>query len=95
MRTVELGYQEDDPSETLQFICRNLGFTLYSGLKLVSYPGGLHWHISNPDSKGVLEVTWWPAQQRFWLKIAKNREGKWISVAAQVLQARFGSGELL
>ena len=46
---------------------------------LASYPGCTHWHFKMGKQKGTLEITWWEAKNRLWLKVAKSRMGDWIA----------------
>ena len=68
-------------------IAENLTVTLKTGL--AQYPGSVHWHIKRGKARGVLEATWWEAQNRFWLKVAAGRTADWIEDAAARLKARF------
>ena len=54
-----------------------LRITLKSTLK--SFSGCTHWHFKHIETKqaGTLELTWWPARQRAWFKIAAGRAGAW------------------
>lgn len=46
---------------------------------LRAYPGCLHWHFSREGMRGVLELTWWPKGEKFWFKVAANRDADWIT----------------
>jgi|SRR5215207_5388237 len=46
---------------------------------LASYPGSIHWHFKMGTQKGTLEITWWEAKNRLWLKVAKGRMGNWMT----------------
>jgi hypothetical protein len=46
---------------------------------LLKYPGCVHWHFKKDKESGTLEITWWPAQRRLWLKVALNRQNAWIN----------------
>jgi hypothetical protein len=92
MKTLDLQFCEPDPGTTLLRACEEAALTLSAPHHLASYPGSLHWHICLSGSKGVLEVTWWPANRRFWLKVAANREGPWIGEAIEIILGRFAKG---
>ena len=78
MKTLDLAYREVDPQLDLETFCDSRGLHLSGPHRLASYPGSSHWHISRPGLSGVLEVTWWPQRERFWLKVASNRDAVWI-----------------
>lgn len=49
------------------------GLTLSLQSTLSSYPGSYHWHYRRGRERGTLEITFWPARRRLWLKIAAGR----------------------
>ena len=55
---------------------------------LASYPGCIHWHFKMGKQKGTLEITWWEAKNRLWLKVAKGRMGDWIAESITVLKKK-------
>jgi hypothetical protein len=55
---------------------------------LRTYPGSTHWHTQQPGTKGVLEITYWPNQQRLWFAVQANRRADWIRAAIQTLKQR-------
>ena len=89
MTTVELRFSIENPTPTLERLCAELGLILSAPATLASYPGALHWHISKPKLSGTLEATWWPAKQRFWLKVAKNRDAEWIPLVIEEFGREF------
>jgi hypothetical protein len=52
-----------------------------------SYPGSRHWHYQRAQQTGTLELTWWPAQRRLWIKVASGRASAWIDELLPGLQA--------
>jgi hypothetical protein len=38
--------------------------------------------------KGTLEITWWEAKNRLWLKVAKGRMGNWMTENITALQKK-------
>jgi len=64
---------------------REVGLVLSLEGTLRSYPGSQHWHLRQPNSRGVLELTWWPQQGRLWPKVAANRTAAWIDEALPAL----------
>ncbi len=89
MRTVDLTYPPQDPTKQLEHVCEQVDATLGPSTKLASYPGAQHWHISKHRVKGTLEATWWPSKQRFWLKVATNRDADWIASAIEAIELHF------
>ena len=53
---------------------------------LKTCPGSVHWHLTHPQERGVLEVTLWPRAHRLWLSMHKGRHAPWITVAAPRLR---------
>src|SRR5690348_13109760 len=51
------------------------------------YPGSRHWHYQLGRKPGTLEVTWWPAQRRLWLKVSAGRTSAEIMELLPRLQA--------
>jgi len=45
---------------------------------LKSYPGCKHWHCKLGRESGTLEITYWPAKRRAWIKIQNARRAKWM-----------------
>ena len=76
MRTIDLPYPASDPGPTLSRFCAAERLSLSQ--RMTAAAGKRHWHIYCPGQTGTLELTWWPARQRLWLKVASNREGVWI-----------------
>ena len=54
---------------------------------IVLYPGSRHWHYRRGRERGTLEITFWPAQRRLWLKVAAGRTSAWITELLPSLQA--------
>jgi hypothetical protein len=71
----------------VQAVCRLAGLRPTLEGTLRSYPGSRHWHYQQGRAPGTLEVTWWPARQRLWLKVAVGRAGAWTGVQLPALQA--------
>jgi hypothetical protein len=66
------------------FAAANLTITLKS--TLATYPGCTHWHLKQGQQPGTLEATYWPQENRFWFKVARNRSAPWIDTALPQLQ---------
>ena len=45
---------------------------------MAKYPGCTHWHLKKDRETGTLELTWWPARNRLWFKIATGRQADWM-----------------
>ena len=58
---------------------------------LASYPGARHWHFSKPGSRGVIEATWWPSHEKFWLSVHENRGADWVDDVYPMLVLAGGS----
>ena len=55
---------------------------------LAGYLGSTHWHFKMGKQKGTLEITWWEAKNRLWLKVAKGRMGNWMTENITALQKK-------
>ncbi len=53
---------------------------------LAGYPGCTHWHYAHPRERGTLELTWWPARPRLWLKVSAGRARPWLVALLPQLQ---------
>ncbi len=91
MRSVELAFSAQNPEAELQSTLRGLGLILSPAVELKSYPGSQHWHVKHLGLPGTLELTWWPRKERFWIKVAKNREAEWIDAATEAITGKFGT----
>jgi hypothetical protein len=89
------GIDPADAETVIEECCLSLG--LIQGLKgtLKTCPGSVHWHLTRPQQRGVLEVTFWPQAHRLWLAAHKGRQAPWIRVAAprlrEAIQGALGS----
>ncbi len=63
------------------------GLTMTSRGSVKSYPGCTHWHWTNGNERGTLEVTLWPAKRRLWFKVQAGRRAAWIDRLVPVLKA--------
>lgn len=54
---------------------------------LATYPGCTHWHLKLGQQPGTLEATYWPQENRFWFKVARNRSAPWIDTLLPSLKA--------
>jgi len=52
-------------------------------------PGALHWHLSQPGSKGTLEITWLPSGT-FIIEARANRFADWQTLVADRLRGLIG-----
>lgn len=93
MRVVELAFPTQNPEAELRCLLRELGLILSPAVELKTYPGSQHWHVKHASHSGTLELTWWPRKERFWIKIAKNRDADWIDSTAEALTRHFGTGD--
>jgi hypothetical protein len=61
------------------------------------YAGSRHWHFRMGQARGTLEVTFWPAERRLWLKVAAGRQSTWTEAVlpklAQALTAALEARE--
>lgn len=73
-----------DPIQCVQDFAEEQGLSV-KVLTLASLLGASHWHLSNPGSKGVLEITWNPKSGRFWASCHGNRQGDWVEPMVEVL----------
>lgn len=80
MREIEL-LPPEDPITWVEAMATRAGLTKGLRRTLKTYPGSVHWHLTKPGERGVLEVTWWPASRRLWLKVHPMREADWIDEA--------------
>ena len=55
---------------------------------LASYLGSTNCHFKMGKQKGTLEITWWEAKNRLWLKVAKGRMGNWMTENITALQKK-------
>jgi hypothetical protein len=65
------------------------GLSLAMKGSVKSYPGATHWHWKNGQQPGTLEMTYWPANRRLWLKVQAGRKAKWIGQIIPKLRAAF------
>jgi hypothetical protein len=63
-----------------------VGLTITRKEPLATYPGSIHWHLKEGKARGVLELTLWPAERRFWVSIHSNCSAPWIKATQPVLQ---------
>ena len=89
MRSVELAFPAENPEIEFASLLSVLGLVLSAPVELKSYPGSQHWHVQHPELNGTLELTWWPQKERFWIKVARNRDGEWIGQATEVIAVHF------
>jgi hypothetical protein len=81
------GRDEASLPAAVQEVCAAAGLTVTLDGTLKQYPGSRHWHFQRGTEAGTLEITWWPAKRRLWLKIAAGRERAWITEVLPGLQA--------
>ncbi len=90
MQTIDIPLPLDRNTQFLpavvQQVCAAAGLTLMLDGTLKSYPGSRHWHYRRGRERGTLEITFWPAQRRLWLKIAAGRTSAWITELLPRLQ---------
>ncbi|MEI2611974.1 MAG: hypothetical protein V9G20_25350 [Candidatus Promineifilaceae bacterium] len=71
------------------FAAANL--TITRKATLATYPGCTHWHLKLGQQPGTLEATYWPQENRFWFKVARNRSAPWIETVLPSLQTCMAS----
>jgi hypothetical protein len=85
----EINTSQHDKIEVIPLVeqyCTGEGLVQTMKGTLASYPGCTHWHYKRDlKQPGVLEITYWPAQDRLWLSAHRNRFAGWISAAATAL----------
>ena len=72
----------------IEWICGDLGLDRALRGTLKSYPGSIHWHYKRGKQPGTLEITWWPAKPRLWIKVAAGRSANWIDEIIPLLKRR-------
>jgi hypothetical protein len=74
-----------DVGAAVSSVAEHLGLTIASDGRLKSYPGSRHWHLKKPGKSGTLEITFWPAKERFWVTYHSNRIGDgWVEELAPI-----------
>ena len=53
---------------------------------LRTFPGSTHWHAKRAGQRGVLEITFWPAESRLWLSVHRHRAAPWIETCLPALR---------
>ena len=91
MDTVELAISTSHDSDALiaqiERAATAEGLDIGKRLTLRTFPGSIHWHLRRPNTKGVLELTYWPSQGRLWFAVHANRRAEWIAPAIERLRA--------
>ena len=91
MDTVELaipaGYERDNLIARIERAAADAGLDVGERMTLRTFPGSIHWHLRRADTTGVLELTFWPSQQRLWFAVHANRRAAWIAPAIERLRA--------
>lgn len=77
--------------EVVEQASASLGLNCVRKGTLASYPGCIHWHLKMGTQKGILEITWWEAENRLWFKVAKGRLGDWMTESITALQKKIES----
>lgn len=89
---VELTARDSDRVLVLiEAVLRDSGLVVSLTGTQKSYPNCSHWHLSKAGSKGVLELTWWPARSKLWFKVASNRSAPWVDEVLPELKGRLES----
>jgi hypothetical protein len=82
----ELPLKPSFSDEGFETVARQLGL-IVKRMSLAKYPSSVHWHLSRPGHKGVLEATWIPGR-RLWLSVHENRRADWQDEAIrQIMEA--------
>lgn len=79
--------------ETVETSCVGVALQITMKSTLKKFPGCVHWHLKRREERGILEVTWWPADNgtrppRLWLSIHGNRQADWMRDAMPRLRER-------
>ena len=74
--------------EVVEQACVSHGLACVRKGTLASYPGSTHWHLKMGKQKGTLEITWWQAGNRLWLKAAIGRMGDWMTESMTTLKKK-------
>ena len=74
--------------ELVESSCAALGLDRALKGTLKSYPGSIHWHYKKAKARGTLEITWWAAGPRLWIKVAAGRSAGWIEETIPILKER-------
>lgn len=69
----------EDVVEVVENVCISHNLICARKETLASCPGSTHWHFKMGKQKGTLEITWWEAKYRLWLKVAKGGMGDWMT----------------
>ena len=77
-----------DMVSIVERICLAESLTVTLRGTLASYSGPTHWHFKNGKARGTLELTWWPARNRLWFKVAGGRAAPWIEACLPRLKAK-------
>lgn len=86
--TVPANASSEHVVEVVEQACVSHGLTCTQNGTLASYPGCIHWHFTMGKQKGILEITWWEAKNRLWLKVAKGRMGDWTIESITTLKKK-------
>jgi hypothetical protein len=71
-------------------------FNLFISMKttLSTMNGSIHYHSKCGNSRGLLEITYWPKHKRLWVDIHNNRLAEWneemIKPFSERLAQQFG-----
>jgi hypothetical protein len=73
METIEIALPAQLASDHLIALIERIGvdasLVVIMRTTLRTYPGSTHWHVQQPGARGVLEITYWPSQQRLWFAV--------------------------
>lgn len=79
------GLTLDDMETVLTEVGSGLGLVIshITTLSRKKYPNNRHWHFKEDlNSKGCLDVTYWPDGSLFWITI-RNYEPEWVHIAGR------------
>jgi len=64
----------------IESVCSRRGLSVAMKGSLAGYPGCIHWHYKQPNQRGTLELTFYPAEKRLWASVQEGRKAPWIDV---------------
>ena len=67
-------------AKAVEAAATSLGLRIALRTSARAYPGSIHWHFKKTrETRGILELTYWPKSKRLWAKIHRGRRADWIA----------------
>jgi hypothetical protein len=82
MKRWDIGEKSEKFPDFVRLKAQSLNLKI-SESQLRSFPENIHWHLSRPKEKGVLEITWLKESKTVWLNVHPNRDADWIEEIVQ------------